>query len=76
MRTFTRLNLLKAVHLSASAHIIFHSHWTAYKRNDYKSVWYYKRLQYTQITDDMPAENLVFKTGSTMNSIHISTVWK
>ena len=60
MRNYPHLNLLRAVRLSVSAHIVFQSHLATYNRNDYESVWYYKRLQYTQISDDMPADNHVF----------------
>ena len=49
-----------AVRLSVSAHIVFQSHLATYNRNDYESVWYYKRLQYTRRSDDMPADNHVF----------------
>ena len=39
--------------MSVSAHIVFQSHLVTCNRNDYEYVWYYKRLQYTRISDDM-----------------------
>ena len=54
-----QVNLLTAVRLSVSARIVFQSHLATCNRNGYEYVWYYKRLQHTRISDDMPADNRV-----------------